>query len=143
MTIREAAARDLEGIQELLRALRLPVEGVAEHLHHFLVLELEGHLTGTVGLEVYGDQALLRSLGVVAARQGCGYGQYLYEAILGRARAAGLREIILLTQTAQRFFARQGFEVIPRAEVGAAVRASVEFRSACPASAVCMRLRLS
>jgi amino-acid N-acetyltransferase len=95
-----------------------------------------------VGLEVYGDQALLRSLGVRAELQGCGHGRRLYEVILGHARALGLRELILLTETAQQLFACLGFEVIGRGEAGAVIGASAEFRSACPASAVCMRLRL-
>jgi amino-acid N-acetyltransferase len=142
MTIRDALPEDLEEIQQLLRGLRLPVEGVAEHWRRFLVLELEDRVAGTVGLEVYGDQALLRSLGVAKGLQGRGHGQRLCEAVLDRARALGLREIILLTETAQRFFARQGFEVITREEAGPAVGASVEFRAVCPVSAVCMRLRL-
>jgi amino-acid N-acetyltransferase len=142
MPIRDALPEDLEGIQQLLRSVRLPVEGIAEHLRYFLVLELEDQVAGTVGLEVYGEQALLRSLAVVADLQGRGHGKSLYEAILDRARALSLREIILLSETAQRFFARQGFEVIAREVAGPAVSASVEFRSVCPASAACMRLRL-
>jgi len=142
MTIRNAVPEDLPGILRLLSGLRLPVAGVAEHLAHFLVLECDGHLVGTVGLEVHGDQGLLRSLGVVADRQGWGYGQHLYEAILERARSLGLREVVLLTETARKFFARQGFAVIPREAAGPRLGASVEFRSACPASAVCMRLKL-
>lgn len=142
MTIRHAVPDDLESIEDLLRSLRLPIEGVAENLHGFLVLELEGRVSGVVGLEVYGSTGLLRSLGVAANRQGSGYGRSLYEAILSRARALGLGEIILLTETAQRFFSDQGFEAIPRVQAGEAVGASSEFRSACPASAVCMRLRL-
>jgi amino-acid N-acetyltransferase len=142
MPIRDALPEDLAGIQQLLHSVRLPVEGVAENLRRFLVLELAGRVSGTVGLELYADQGLLRSLGVTGELQGRGYGKRLYQAALDRARALGLREIILLTETAQRFFARQGFKVITREEAGAAIGASAEFRSACPATAVCMRLTL-
>lgn len=141
--IRPAVPEDLEPVRRLLRDCRLPVDGVEEHLCQFLVLELDGRPAGCVGLEIHGRQALLRSLCVEPARQGYGYGQHLYEAILDRARQLGVMEIILLTETARRFFAHQGFETIERAEAGPAICASVEFRSACPRSALCMRLRLS
>jgi len=44
-----------------------------------------------------------------------------------------------LTTTAEGFFPKFGFERIPRADVPARVQESVEFVSACPASAVVMR----
>jgi amino-acid N-acetyltransferase len=142
MTIRSAQPGDLGSIVGLLEDLRLPSEGVRDHLKEFLVFDEDGAVVGTVGLEVYGDRALLRSLGVARARQGLGRGHALCDAILARARALGMVEIVLLTETASGFFARRGFESIPRDRVDEAVRRSVEFRSACPASATCMRLRL-
>jgi N-acetylglutamate synthase-like GNAT family acetyltransferase len=78
----------------------------------------------------------------VAARgdaQGAGVGHALVEAALSLATELQADFVYLLTTTAQRFFPRFGFEVIARDEVPATVRQSVEFRSACPASAVVMR----
>ena len=49
----------------------------------------------------------------------------------------------LLTTTAERYFARFGFVQIARDDVPGAVQQSVEFREACPASAVVMRTELS
>lgn len=142
MKIRSARPGDLESIVGLLGTLRLPTEGVREHLGEFLVLEADGAMLGTVGLELYGDRALLRSLAVAGAARGRGGGAALVEAALERARTRGVTEIVLLTETAAPFFARRGFEPVPRDDVVAAVRQSVEFRSACPASATCMRLCL-
>lgn len=140
--IRGARPDDLETLGTFLEKLGLPTAGVRDHLGQFLVLEQQGDIVGTVGLEMYGDRALLRSLGVARSQQGCGLGRTLCEAILARARSCGIREIVLLTETAARFFTRWGFEVVSRDEVDAAVRQSAEFGSACPASATCMRLRL-
>ena len=64
------------------------------------------------------------------------------EAALRLARANGVDTVYLLTTTAERFFPRLGFEPITRDQVPTTVQASVEFRSACPASAVVMRKRL-
>ena len=99
-------------------------------------------LRGTVGLEIYKDKALLRSLAVAGAHQGQGFGQKLYFAIIEKAREHGIREIYLLTETAEDFFSQQGFEMISRDLVDAAVKESVEFQSVCPETASCMQLRL-
>jgi amino-acid N-acetyltransferase len=47
--------------------------------------------------------------------------------------------VFLLTTTAERFFPKFGFEQIDREQVPASVQQSVEFQSACPASAIVMR----
>lgn len=143
MRTRQAVDADLPGILRLLTDLHLPVEGVAEHLGHFLVLEADGGIAGTVGLEAYGRRALLRSLGVAKELQGRGYGDLLCERIVERAKEIGVREIFLLTETAAPFFARRGFAAISRDAVDETVKTSVEFRWFCPASAVCMRRHLT
>lgn len=54
------------------------------------------------------------------------------------ARAARIDRLVLLTQTAADFFARQGYRVMERDAAPQEVQASEEFRSLCPSSAVCM-----
>jgi len=56
--------------------------------------------------------------------------------------AAGACEAWLLTETAEPFFARDGWARADRGDAPPAVAASVEFTSACPATAVAMRRRL-
>ena len=63
----------------------------------------------------------------------------LTEAALALARARDERAVFLLTTTADRFFPRFGFERITREDVPESVRQSIEFESACPASAIVMR----
>ena len=70
-------------------------------------------------------------------------GHHLTEAALNLARTRGADTVFLLTTTAEKFFPRFGFEPISREDVPASVQASIEFQSACPASAVVMRKRLS
>jgi amino-acid N-acetyltransferase len=50
--------------------------------------------------------------------------------------------VFLLTTTAEAFFPKFGFEQIQRIDVPISLQASVEFQSACPASAIVMRKRL-
>lgn len=138
-TIRVAAPGDFAGVVGLLEAADLPTAGLKPSLPDFLVAEEGGRVVGTVGLEVYGDSALLRSAVVDAGRRGSGLGRDLVESLLDRAGVRGVREIYLLTTTAEHFFPRFGFARIPRGAVAPAVLASEEFRGACPDSAIAMR----
>ncbi len=138
-TIRLAAPGDFAGVVRLLEAADLPTAGLDRSLPDFLVAEASGRVVGAVGLEIYGDCALLRSAVVEAGRRGSGVGVDLVESLLRRAGTRGVREIYLLTTTAEHFFPRFGFSRIPRDVVAAPVRASEEFRGACPDSAIAMR----
>jgi amino-acid N-acetyltransferase len=137
--IRMAAPGDYAGVVRLLEAADLPTAGLKRSLPDFLVAEERGRVVGAVGLEIYGDCALLRSAVVDAGRRGSGLGRDLVESLLERAGTRGVREIYLLTTTAENFFPRFGFARISRDVVAAPVRASEEFRGACPDSAIAMR----
>ena len=99
-------------------------------------------IVGCAGLDVRSGRALLRSVAVAADCRGHGLGMKLTEAALARARQLEVRAVYLLTTTAEHFFPRFGFEPISREDVPASVRLSVEFTTACPASAIVMRARL-
>ncbi len=141
----EAAERDeLPRILELLEEADLPVVGV-DHTESFLVAceqAEHGRLVGCIGLEVYGDVGLLRSLVVRPDTRGGGLGKLLVVRLLETARARGVSAMYLLTTTADEYFPRFGFEPIPREQADSRLRASEEFRGACPDSAVCMWRRL-
>jgi amino-acid N-acetyltransferase len=134
-----ASERDLPAIRTLLERLHLPLAGVDEHVATMLVAREGEQVVGTAGLELYTDGALLRSVAVDPSRQGTQLGRQLTDAALHLAAAHGARAVFLLTTTAERFFPKFGFEQIARDQVPASVRASVEFQSACPASAIVMR----
>jgi N-acetylglutamate synthase-like GNAT family acetyltransferase len=141
--VRSATDGDYPAVIALLEAAGLPTAGVPRTLGDFLVADAGDGLAGAIGLERYGSGALLRSAVVRPGDQGTGIGAALVRAALDRARDGGLREIYLLTTTAERWFPRFGFAPIEREQVPDALRASVEFREACPASAAVMRMRIS
>jgi amino-acid N-acetyltransferase len=143
MIIEAADARDLPGVHELLERHHLPIAGVDDHVKTMLVAREGSQIVGTAALELYADGALLRSVAVDSPQQGRRLGHQLTEAALELAGRHGAGEVFLLTTTAERFFPKFGFEPITRDEVPASVRASVEFQSACPSSAIVMRKRLS
>jgi amino-acid N-acetyltransferase len=139
MLIELAHPEDLSEVQSLLERHRLPLDDVDRHVQTMLVTRDGGHVIGSAALELYAEGALLRSVAVDPALQGQGVGHRLTEAALHLARRHGANAVFLLTTTAEEFFPRFGFESIPRADVPASVQQSVEFRSACPASAAVMR----
>ena len=137
-----ATERDLPEIRAPLERLNLPIAGVDEQLPTMLVARDINEIVGTAALELYADGALLRSVAVEPQRQGKHLGHQLTEAALQLAAAHGVSTVFLLTTTAARFFPRFGFEQIDSEQVPSSVRMSVEFQSACPASAIVMRKRL-
>ncbi len=136
--IRSAGLDDWPRIAALLTASALPLAGAEEHVSDFLVAELAGQIVGCAAVERYGSIALLRSVAVASEARGNGLGAQLVHAALSHADAAGCLKVVLLTTTAAAYFPRFGFHGIARDATPEPVRASVEFTSACPASAVVM-----
>jgi amino-acid N-acetyltransferase len=141
--IRRGASSDLPAVVTLLEAACLPTADLGRIQDLTLwVIEGADSLQGVIALERYGRDALLRSLAVAPDHQTRGLGGKLVARLEEEARAHGIKELVLLTEAAERFFRRIGYEVIDRSLVSDVIRQSAEFRSLCPASAVCMRKTL-
>lgn len=143
MVIDTATRRDLPEVRTLLERHHLPLDGVDDLTDAMVVARDAGRVVGAAALEFYTDGALLRSVAVDSGLQGRRLGHQLTEAALQVAQSRGAHTVYLLTRTADRFFPRFGFEHITRADVPLSVQTSIEFRSACPASATVMRKRLA
>lgn len=134
-----AACADLLAIVELLAANGLPTADVRVESHpEFLVVRQGTQVVGVVGLERFGQVGLLRSLAVSQQHRRLGLGIALTRALEAHAAEVGLSKLVLLTETAAGFFERLGYQVVARSAAPAALQASAEFRTLCPASAVCM-----
>ncbi|HEY8009980.1 MAG TPA: arsenic resistance N-acetyltransferase ArsN2 [Rudaea sp.] len=142
MRIQPAVAGDLGAIRALLTRASLPsLDLDAAHLAHFHVARAANSdaLIGIVGLEPYPPFGLLRSLAVAPEQHGASIGTALVDAIEAAARGQGIVELVLLTTTAERFFAQRGYTVIARDAAPAELQSTHEFVELCPASSVCMR----
>ncbi|HEU4407747.1 MAG TPA: arsenic resistance N-acetyltransferase ArsN2 [Polyangiaceae bacterium] len=143
MTLRPAHEDDQGVVLALLARAALPLGGVVETFPTGYVVAVAGErLAGVAGVERYDRWGLLRSVAVAAELRSAGLGAQLVGRVLAGATGDGLEEAYLLTTTAPAFFRKLGFREVGRASVPAPVRASAEFASICPASAVCMALRL-
>ena len=142
MTLRAEPARphDLRGALDLLGRSELTEQNVAERWgHYFVVREDDGRVVGVAGLEIHGEDGLLRSVAVDPDYRGQGLAASLVEAAMQRAKRVGLRSVYLLTTGARAYFARRGFADGGREEAPAAIRESWEFRVGCPSTAAFMR----
>ena len=133
-----------EDVKQLLAACELPYQDItAEHLRDFLSLRDGPRLAGVIGLEVFGQVALLRSLAVAPPYRGQGLGSQLTREAEAYARSRGVETLYLLTTTADDFFAERGYRRTERAQAPHDLQETAEFRSLCPNSAVCMVKQLS
>ena len=140
---RDAKPSDLPVVLELLQTNSLPYQDItARHLANFLVVDNGETIAGFVGLERYGNDALLRSLAVRVQSRYSGLGTKLVRTIEARAAQSGVSALYLLTTTANEFFLHRGYKPIARSEVPAALLQSPEFSSLCPSEAVCLRKSL-
>jgi amino-acid N-acetyltransferase len=143
MVIQLAEPRDLPAVRRLLETQHLLLDGIDDHVSTMIVAKRGDDVVGAAAVELYADGALLRSVVVDPDAQGQGLGRRLSDAAVAIAKDRGTRTVFLLTNTAATFFPKLGFEPIARDSVPASVLASVEFGSACCASAVVMRKRLA
>ena len=144
LEMRPAQREEFDAIAGLLTAAELPVEDLdAAMLDAFVVATDGGNLVGVAGLEVYGSNALLRSLAVDAEYRSRGLGAKLVDAIETEARARGVTAFYLLTTTAAPFFERLGYTTHDRATVPLSIAATAELSSLCPESADCLWRDLS
>jgi amino-acid N-acetyltransferase len=139
VSIERATVDDGPAILQLLSDSALPVDGLLDHLNTAIVARADGRVVGCAALKVYPDGALLRSVAVEAAAQGQGIGTQLTRSALDLANTVAVATVYLLTTTADGFFPKFAFQRIARELVPASVQRSVEFRSACPSTAIVMR----
>ncbi|HKT10062.1 MAG TPA: arsenic resistance N-acetyltransferase ArsN2 [Gemmatimonadaceae bacterium] len=148
-SIRRATRDDLAAIERLLVSTDLPTAGVAEilsaHPADFFVAETgaaPGRLVAVAGLEVCCNTAVLRSVAVDPEWRSRGLGRELVRQIVCDAESRGIHALYLLTMTAEHYFPRLGFERIERSSIPDEIAETVEFKCACPATAVAMKRAL-
>jgi N-acetylglutamate synthase-like GNAT family acetyltransferase len=97
---------------------------------------------GFGGLEVHGDDGLLRSVVTLPPVRGRGIGTAMVAALEFEARLHECRNLWLITNTASEFYERLGYARCERAVVPPAIAATGEFAELCPANADILMKRL-
>ena len=137
-----AIPADADRIMALLSQCALPTAGFRDHIQHAFVARSDDRIVGVAALEVYPDGGLLRSVAVAPECRGTGVARMLVDRVIALARAMQLPAVYLLTETAAEYFPKLGFVSVSRSEVPTGVQQSIEFTSACPATAAALMRRL-
>ena len=126
-------------VMNLLAACSLPNTDISpKKLEHFFGCGAEPDPRGVVGVELYGEFGLLRSLAVHESVRGKGCGKRLVEEAEQYAGRNGVRRLYLLTTTAPAFFESRGYARVSRDAVPAPIRATSEFSTLCTDTASVM-----
>ena len=113
------------------------------HEDGFFVARDGARIVGVVGIQVYGTDALLRSLVVHPDFRGRGLARKLCRNIVLFAREQGVRHLYLLTTTIEPLCVKWGFRRIDRKDVPEAIKNTAEFKGLCPRTAVCFYQKLA
>lgn len=138
LTLEALPSENVGELASTLHEARLPHADLAGSDKRFFCATVDGTAVGYVGLEIYGQEALLRSAVVFKTARGRGYGRQMIAALLEIAFEVGIKRVWLLTETATGFFEKQGFVCVERSLAPPAIAATEEFSAACPASAMFM-----
>ena len=139
--IRTALEADLPIIHTLLMENGLTTSGVRENLANFLVADYQG-VIGVIGIEFAGNGAMLRSMAVSKELRKRSIATALVERSLEISRQLGVKEVYIMTNTADRFASRWGFYKIQRLEIPGDLMLNSALSNLCPATSICMKLEI-
>jgi amino-acid N-acetyltransferase len=142
--LRAAGEVDRPAVASLLSTVKLAVlDSAAQFGSQYVVaVDANGVLAGVAGLELYGSDALLRSVGVAPGVRSQGLGRRLTQDRLRWAAEHGIGRAYLLTTDARGYWERYGFQVIARGEAPPGVQGSTQWAGGCSATAVAMHKAL-
>ncbi len=135
----KANPQDLQEVLTLLKLVNLPIEGVKEHFQDFFIIRKDKMTLGCVGIEIYENAGLLRSLAIHPSFQGKGLGQQMVGKIEDYLAEKGITNIYLLTETAEKFFLKLGFNFISREKTDPKIKQSIEFTTLCTSAPVMVK----
>jgi len=126
-------------VAHLLGQCGLPSDDILpEYLPNFVLARDGESDVGVAGLQVFGSTALVRSVAVLPTHRSRRLGTKLLGAIEQRARSQGVKQLYLLTNDAQAFFAAHGYRESPRCSAPAEVQGCSQFGSSCCGAAALM-----
>lgn len=122
-----------------LTAGDLPTADLTDPGRIFFRIEADQQPLGYAGLEVYGPDALLRSVVVPPALQGRSHGRTVVDLALREARRRGVTRAWLFTTSAVEFFRHLGFVVTERAAAPATILGTRQATHTCATASMLTR----
>ena len=142
ITIELAEKDNLSLLQSILKQNDLPTDDIYNNSIRFFVARENDRILGLVGLEVHKPFGLLRSLVVLNEFKNKQIGKKLVEYLMTVSKSEEIKELYLLTTTADKYFSKFGFIQVEREQVPDSIKQTEEFKSICPDSAEVMKKQL-
>ncbi|UFH56786.1 arsenic resistance N-acetyltransferase ArsN2 [Spirosoma sp. KNUC1025] len=139
IAIKPADAEQVPELAQLLNRNHLSADDLPQDLSHFWLAVADGQIIGSIGIEIYGQVGLLRSVCVDENYRSRGIAQKLFNTAHEAARQQSVSNLYLLTTTADRYFERFGFQRVNRSEAPESIQQTTQFSLLCPSSAVVMK----
>jgi len=128
---------------DFLQKVNLPTSDLPTDLSGFTLAFDGEQIVGSAGMELLGKRGLLRSVAVAETHRNQHLGQRLFAAALDYARSHQVQEVFLITNTAERYFAKNGFQQVDRTDVPDEIAQTEQFSALCPSTAVVMKMDLN
>ncbi len=143
--MRAANNSDQDAVSALLAASKLAMLDSSSQFgpQYVVAHDSKDRLVGVAGLEIYGADALLRSVAVAPLFRSQGLGRQLTQDRLQWAVEHGVSAIYLLTTDASSYWRRHGFSEISREEAPSSLRSTSQWSGACSASAIAMKKQVA
>jgi amino-acid N-acetyltransferase len=138
LTLKLAINEEFDIALKLLENNQLPTSDIGDNVELYTVYDHQ-NLIGTIGLEAFKSEGLLRSVCLDFEVQNKGYGSQMLAIFEEKIREKGIQNLYLLTTTAQKFFQKNNYQTISREDVSEAIRQTAEFKGVCPSSAIVMK----
>lgn len=142
LILRKAQENEYRAIIHLLASNALPTADIYEKNITLFVGVHGSEIIATIGIETYGNVALLRSLCVKEGYKNQKVGEQILSYLITLCKHENIEALYLLTTTAEHYFLRHGFEKITRENTPLHIQQTREFKDICPSSAVIMCLKL-
>jgi N-acetylglutamate synthase-like GNAT family acetyltransferase len=136
------AVWERDGLAAALARAGLPADDIQSDGPMFWRFENEDVPVGFGGLQIFGDQALLRSVVTLPPVRKRGIGSAIVTALETEARALHCRVIWAVTETGASFFTQLGYRACERDEAPDVIRTTGEFARPRAGSGTCLTKRL-
>lgn len=135
--------KDILEVELLLSGFSLPTSDLrsTDKVKLFGAYQNE-NLIGCIGVELHGSFALLRSLAVNLNNREKGIGKQLVEYVEIFCERKNVKEVFLLTETANQYFEKRGYRQQKREYAPSGIKSTTQFSELCPSSSMFMSKRL-
>jgi len=134
------AVWERDGLAAALAKAGLPTDDIESPGTLFWRFENDDVPVGFGGLEIFGNQALLRSVVTLPPVRNRGIGTAIVESLEAEARIRNCRAIWLVTDKAAAFFRQRGYRACERSEAPEQIREAAPFANPVAAAAMMKQL---